>query len=109
MKDKNNIEQKAETAFNELLNHKALKSSDDFYSGVMDRIQKEKPEHAVIHTFQWVEVMKYAAIVTIMALNGILAFQAISLKDQAVDTSDEVAVIVQDYFYDYSTLDEELE
>ena len=114
MKEKKNIEpdksaQKAESAFNELLNHKPLKASDDFYSGVMDRINNEEPAPAVIHTFPWMEIMKYAAAITIMVLNGLLAFQAISLRDQAVDTSDEIAVIVEDYFYDYSTLDEELE
>ena len=110
MKDPNNISKKAHDAFEKMTNPQPLKASDDFFEKVMAKVDQatEPAQTAVIHTFSWKDSLKYAALIAIMALNGILVFQAYSDGSvYAGANNEDIDALITDYYPEYTTLTEE--
>lgn len=106
MDHENNIEQKAAEAFDRLTNPKRLQASDDFFAKVQAKIEAT-PQPATIHTFTWRDSLKYAALLAIMALNGVLLFQVTSTQATSELADEEVSTLVDEFFPDYYTVNED--
>ncbi len=102
-KREEHINQKAAEALDKMTSHEMLQASDDFWSEVESRLEQHPPQ-ASFHLMDW---MKVAALITIMLLNGILLFSV--LQGSSTAPSDDYSTVVDDYFPQYQTLDEELE
>ena len=96
------ISQKASEAFDAMTSHQPLLAPDDFSLKVEGRLHNTE----VHEPFRFNEWLKYAALITIMLLNGVLLF---SLLQQREAPSEDYDTVVDEYFPQYQTLSEELE
>lgn len=107
MDHEKNIEQQTTEAFNRLTNPERLKASDNFFEKVQAKLE-DTPKQATIYSFTWRDTMKYAALLAIMVLNGILLFEVTSSDSMATELGEEdVSTLVDEFFPDYYTVNEE--
>ena len=108
MEKRKNIQQLTDQAFEKLTNHKPIKASDDFFEKVQAKIDNTTAEArpATIYTLSWQTTLKYAALIAIMAMNGLIAFQVFN-DTTSYEYEDDYSVLVDEYFPEYETLTEE--
>jgi hypothetical protein len=103
------INQKAAEAFKRMTSHQPLKASDDFFDELEAKLDARVEGPATVYAFQPADWLKVAALITIMLLNGILLFTVMQQQPFSSDNPDDYSTVVDDYFPQYQTLNEDLE